>query len=85
MKLLGLVPNSYIHVSESDLYIPQTGPPILLEPNSRLILQEYINHSQIHECGSWETECYNSVLEIARPRSLFLGIYQSEPDIYIGF
>jgi hypothetical protein len=27
MKLRGLVPNSYIHVSESDLYIPTIGPP----------------------------------------------------------
>ncbi len=30
MKLLGLVPDSYIHVSVSDLYIPTIGPPILL-------------------------------------------------------
>jgi hypothetical protein len=27
---------------------------------------EYINRSQIHECGNWETEHYNSVLEITR-------------------
>ncbi len=30
MKLRGLVPNSYIHVSVSDLYIPTIDPPILL-------------------------------------------------------
>jgi hypothetical protein len=30
MKLLGLVPNFYIHVSVSDLYIPTISPPILL-------------------------------------------------------
>ncbi len=42
MKLRSLVPNFYIHVSVSDLYI---------------------NRSQIHECGNWETEHYNSVLE----------------------
>jgi hypothetical protein len=30
MKLRGLVPNFYIHVSVSDLYIPTIGPPILL-------------------------------------------------------
>jgi hypothetical protein len=30
MKLRGLVPNFYIYVSESDLYIPTIGPPILL-------------------------------------------------------
>jgi hypothetical protein len=27
----GLVPNSYIHVSEGDLYIPRIGLPILLQ------------------------------------------------------
>jgi hypothetical protein len=31
MKLLGLVPNYYIHVSVSDLYIPTIGPPILVQ------------------------------------------------------
>jgi hypothetical protein len=30
MKLRGLVPNSYIHASLSDLYIPTIDPPILL-------------------------------------------------------
>jgi hypothetical protein len=29
----GLVPNSYIHISVSDLYIPKVGLPILLQPN----------------------------------------------------
>ncbi len=29
MKLRGLVPNSYIYVSVSDLYIPMIGPPIM--------------------------------------------------------
>jgi hypothetical protein len=34
MKLRGLVPNSYIHVSVvSDLYIPTTGLPILPQEN----------------------------------------------------
>jgi hypothetical protein len=28
MNLCGLVPNSYIHVSVRDLYIPMIGPPI---------------------------------------------------------
>jgi hypothetical protein len=31
---------------------------------------------------NWETEHYNSVLEI---NVLFLGIFTWEPDIYIGF
>jgi hypothetical protein len=31
MKLCGLVPNFYIHVYVSDLYIPRIGLPILLQ------------------------------------------------------
>jgi hypothetical protein len=31
MKLLDLIPNSYIHVSVSDLYIPRIGLPIWLQ------------------------------------------------------
>jgi hypothetical protein len=34
---------------------------------------EYINRSQIHECGNWETEHYNSVLEIMRQGSFISG------------
>jgi hypothetical protein len=33
MKLRGLVPNSYIHVSVCDLCIPTIRPPILLQQN----------------------------------------------------
>jgi hypothetical protein len=33
MKLRGLIPNSYIHVSVSDLYIHRIGLPILLQEN----------------------------------------------------
>ncbi len=33
MKLHGLIPISYIHVSVSDLYIPTLGLPILLQEN----------------------------------------------------
>jgi hypothetical protein len=33
MKLRGLVPNSYIHVSVSDLYIPTIGLAILPQEN----------------------------------------------------
>ncbi len=29
-----------------------------------------MDHSQIHDCWNWETEHYNSVLEITRPHSL---------------
>ncbi len=33
MKLRGLVPNSYIHVTMSDLYIPRIGLHIWLQHN----------------------------------------------------
>jgi hypothetical protein len=33
MKLCGLILNSYIHVSVSDLYIPRIGLPIWLQQN----------------------------------------------------
>ncbi len=35
MKMGGFVPNSYIHVSVNDLYIPRIGLPIWLQQNSR--------------------------------------------------
>ncbi len=74
MKLCGLVLHFYIHVSVSDLYIPADRSC------------EYMNRSQIHECGNWETEHYNSVLKIMWPWEVsFLGIHKSEPDTYIGF
>ncbi len=34
-ELCGYSPNSYIHVSVSDLYIPQIGLPVLLQENRR--------------------------------------------------
>jgi hypothetical protein len=34
--------------------------------------------SQIYECRNWETEHYNSVLEIT---DSFLGVHKLEPDI----
>ncbi len=55
MKLRGLVPNLYIHVSASDLYSPTIGLPILmyvlcLRTDRSL---DYINRSQIHEHRKW--------------------------------
>jgi hypothetical protein len=43
---------------------------------------KYKNLSQIYECRNWETEHYNSVLEIT---VLFPGIHKWKPDIYIEF
>jgi hypothetical protein len=33
MKLRGLVPSFYIHVSVSNLYIPMIGPPTIQQEN----------------------------------------------------
>ncbi len=57
MKLRGLVPNFYIHVYGSNLYIPTIGLPILLYCVAVLRSWEYINRSQIHECRNWERGC----------------------------
>ncbi len=53
--------------SHSDLNIPRIGPPILLQ-QSRWNDVEYINRSQIHECGNWE-----GVRAVS-----FLGIHKSD-------
>ncbi len=71
-------------VSASDLYIPRISLPIWLQQNRQTIRLE-ISKSLTDDCGNWETEHYNSVLEITRPTVLFFGIHKSEPDIYIGF
>jgi hypothetical protein len=60
-----LSPNFHIHVSVSDLCIPRTGLPNLMQSNKQT---DNINRSQIHECGNWEQ---------GRPVS-FLGIHKSD-------
>ncbi len=65
-KLRSLSPNFHIHVSVSDVFIPRIGPHNFLQQNRQ----------------HWETEHYNSVLEITIS---FLGVHKWEPDIYIGF
>ncbi len=64
-ELRGLSSNFHIHVSVGDLYIPRIGPHISLQKNRQTDPGNIgINLSQIHECRNWETEHYNSVLEI---------------------
>ncbi len=41
LKQIFLSPNFHIHVSESELYIPTMGLPVLLEEICRLILGIY--------------------------------------------
>jgi hypothetical protein len=59
MKLHSLVPNSFIHVSVSDLYIARIDPPFLL---------------QRHECGNWERGRAVSILGIHKS-DLFCSAY----------
>ncbi len=82
-ELRGFSPNFHIHVSVSDLYIPRIGPHISCSRIVRPILEIYKSLTDtIYECRNWETENYNSVLEITVS---YLGTYNWEPDIYIGF
>jgi hypothetical protein len=78
--LRGLGPIFHIHVSVIDLYIPRVGTHISCSRIDRS--WKYINLSQIYDCRNWETEHYNSVLEITVS---FLGIHKWEPGNYIGF
>ncbi len=72
MKLCGLSPNSYIHVSVSDFYIPRIGLPILLQENKRTgrmwCMGIYKSLTGIHECGNWDSGRAGS----------FLGVYKSD-------
>ena len=49
MKLCGLIPNSYIHLPVSDLYIPRMSLPIWLQQNRQTdpgniqIVHSYMN------------------------------------------
>ncbi len=54
-ELRGHSPNSYIHVSVCDLYIPTIGLPILLQENRWIDPGNmYINCSQTPKCGNWD-------------------------------
>jgi hypothetical protein len=86
MKLGGLVPISCIHVSVSGLYIPRIGLPIWVQQNSQTYLSwEYINRSQIHECGNGETEHYNSVLKNTEAAKFHFWDYINWNQTYIRF
>ncbi len=79
------VPNQPSCVCEWFIYSQDRS--IYVSPCSRIgrPTWKYINLSQIYECRNWETEHYNSVLELSRLHSSFLGRHKWEPDIYIGF
>ncbi len=52
----------------------------------RLILETYKSLTDtVYECSNWETEHYNSVLEITDGTVSFLGTHKWEPGTYIGF
>ncbi len=67
-ELRGLSPNFHIHVSVSDLYIPRIGPNIWLQQNRQTNPGNTVYKSLTDIWGyrNWETEHYNSVLEIRR-------------------
>ncbi len=70
-ELRGHSPNSYIHVSVSDLYIPTIGRlPILLQGR----LWEYIDRSQTHECGHCDWGRAIPFLEIHRSKFLCIAV-----------
>ncbi len=70
MKLRGHVPNFYIYVSVSDLYIPRIGLLFGYSKIVRPILGKYKSLADTW-MWNWKTEHYNSVLEITRPRFHF--------------
>jgi hypothetical protein len=51
-ELRGLSPNSHIHVSVSDLYIPRIGPHISCSRKGRSIMGLY--KSLTDTCGNWD-------------------------------
>jgi hypothetical protein len=74
MKLL--VPNSYIHVSVSEFYIPMIDLPIWLQKNWQLLTDVNVNIVR-----------QNIIILFWKYKGRevsFLGIFKSEPDIYIG-
>jgi hypothetical protein len=74
MKLCSLVPNTYIHVSVSNYYVFSLYQSACLVAAKWADLSwEYKNRTQIHECENWETEHYDSVLEITRQDSFISG------------
>jgi hypothetical protein len=66
MKLCGLVPNFYIHVSVTGLYITMIGPKHskIHRQSDRGNTYVYINRSQIHKCKNRERGCAISCLGI---------------------
>jgi hypothetical protein len=55
MKKLGLVPNCYIHVSVSDLYIPRDRSAYFAAEKYVDLSWKYVNRTQTHECGKLGT------------------------------
>ncbi len=66
-ELRGLSPNFHIHLSVSDLYTvlySQDRSSYFPAAEQADRSSKYINILQIYECRNWETEHYNSVLQI---------------------
>ncbi len=80
-ELRGLSPNFQIHVSVSDLFIPRIGPHTVFGCSKidRKILEIYKSLTDI-----WVFELRERTFKWGCTVS-FLGIYEWEPDNYIGF
>jgi hypothetical protein len=78
MKLRGLVPNAYI----SRIRIRTISLPILLQVD---LSWEYINRSEIHECGNWERNRAVSFLGIHKSNLLCSAGSRGEPLVLIFF
>jgi hypothetical protein len=73
-ELRSLSPNFHIHVSASDFYIPRISHIFGCSKIERPILETYIYLSDIqYESRNWETEHYNSALEIRRLHRFISG------------
>ncbi len=64
MKLPSLVPNSYVHVSVSNLYIPRICLPFWLQQSMQTDPGNIEIAHRCNEYGNWETEHYNSVGQV---------------------
>ncbi len=72
----------FSHSCDCERFIYSQDRSISCSRIGRPILEKYKSLKDIWVYMNWETEHYNSVLEITVS---FLGINKWEPDIYIGF
>jgi hypothetical protein len=82
MKLRGLVPKFHIHVSASVYIFIRSVAYFATKYVDRS--WEYVNRSQIHECGNWERGRAVSFLEIDKS-DLVGSVYIGELQLSVQF